>query len=82
LIEEDIATIERWVAAGIPQGDPVRRPALPAFTEGRIRAYVRGVSRPPSSARTSSRASAVVLPRRRPDLRVGPASRVSPALFP
>lgn len=34
LREADIATIENWVAAGMPQGDPAKLPALPTFTSG------------------------------------------------
>jgi hypothetical protein len=34
LTDEQIATIQRWVADGAPEGDPAKVPALPRFTEG------------------------------------------------
>ncbi|HKE83355.1 MAG TPA: hypothetical protein VKB50_06360, partial [Vicinamibacterales bacterium] len=34
LSAEQIATIQRWVADGAPEGDPKKLPALPRFTEG------------------------------------------------
>jgi hypothetical protein len=34
LTAEQIATIEKWVDAGTPEGDPTKLPALPKFTEG------------------------------------------------
>lgn len=34
LSEEQIVTIERWVKAGMPEGDRSKQPPLPAFTEG------------------------------------------------
>ena len=34
LTDEQIATIQRWVADGAPEGDPAKLPALPRFTEG------------------------------------------------
>src|SRR5262245_53711024 len=30
----DIDVIQRWVAAGMPEGDPKQLPAMPAFTDG------------------------------------------------
>jgi mono/diheme cytochrome c family protein len=34
LTDDQIATIQRWVADGAPEGDPAKTPALPRFTEG------------------------------------------------
>jgi mono/diheme cytochrome c family protein len=34
LSDGQIATLERWVAAGMPEGDPSRLPPLPRFAEG------------------------------------------------
>jgi hypothetical protein len=34
LTDDQIATIQRWVADGAPEGDPAKMPALPRFTEG------------------------------------------------
>lgn len=34
LSEADIATFERWAAAGAPEGDPARLPPLPKLAEG------------------------------------------------
>jgi tetratricopeptide (TPR) repeat protein len=34
LSDEEIATIERWVEAGAPEGDPGKRPPAPPATEG------------------------------------------------
>ena len=34
LTDEQIATIQRWVADGAPEGNPAKTPALPRFTEG------------------------------------------------
>lgn len=34
LSDEQIATIGQWVKDGMPEGDPSKLPALPAFTEG------------------------------------------------
>jgi hypothetical protein len=34
LTDDQIATIQKWVAAGAPEGDPSKTPALPHFTEG------------------------------------------------
>jgi len=34
LTDDQIATIQRWVADGAPEGDPGKTPALPRFTEG------------------------------------------------
>ena len=34
LTEEQIAAIAAWVKSGMPEGDPRKLPALPAFTEG------------------------------------------------
>jgi hypothetical protein len=34
LSEAEIATLERWVVAGMPQGDPARLPSMPDFTAG------------------------------------------------
>jgi hypothetical protein len=34
LTDEQIATIQRWVADGAPEGDPAKTPPLPRFTEG------------------------------------------------
>jgi hypothetical protein len=34
LTDADIATIDRWVAAGMPEGDPSKLPKMPAFTDG------------------------------------------------
>lgn len=34
LSEEQIATIAKWVAAGMPEGDPSKTPAPPKFAEG------------------------------------------------
>ena len=34
LSDEQIATIERWAAAGAPEGDRSKLPPLPSFTEG------------------------------------------------
>ncbi len=34
LSDRDIETIERWVADGMPQGDPQKLPAMPNFTDG------------------------------------------------
>jgi hypothetical protein len=34
LTDEQVATIQRWVADGAPEGDPAKLPALPRFTEG------------------------------------------------
>ncbi len=32
--QADINTIQRWVRAGMPEGDPKKLPQMPAFTEG------------------------------------------------
>ena len=34
LTDDQIATIQRWVADGAPEGDPAKMPARPRFTEG------------------------------------------------
>src|SRR5258708_2535940 len=34
LTAQQIASIQQWVDAGMPEGDPAKRPALPKFTEG------------------------------------------------
>src|SRR5262245_47300714 len=34
LTDEQIATIQRWVVDGAPEGDPAKTPPLPRFTEG------------------------------------------------
>jgi hypothetical protein len=34
LSDEQIGTIEKWVAAGMPEGDRTKMPKLPVFTEG------------------------------------------------
>jgi mono/diheme cytochrome c family protein len=34
LTEQQISTLERWVAAGMPQGDPAKLPALPPTASG------------------------------------------------
>jgi hypothetical protein len=34
LTDDQIATIQQWVASGMPEGDPAKLPALPKFTEG------------------------------------------------
>jgi hypothetical protein len=34
LHDADIETIQRWVDAGMPEGDPAKLPAMPAFTHG------------------------------------------------
>ena len=34
LTEEQIQTIQAWVDAGMPEGDPAKTPAIPAFAEG------------------------------------------------
>ena len=34
LTEQEIATIERWVAGNTPEGDPKQLPPLPAFADG------------------------------------------------
>jgi hypothetical protein len=34
LRDEDIGVIQRWVEAGMAEGDPAKLPAMPAFTQG------------------------------------------------
>jgi hypothetical protein len=34
LRDEDIDVLQRWVDAGMPEGDPAKLPAMPAFTQG------------------------------------------------
>jgi hypothetical protein len=34
LSESEITTIKQWVEAGMPEGDPAKLPAMPAFTPG------------------------------------------------
>jgi mono/diheme cytochrome c family protein len=34
LTDQQIASIQQWVEAGMPEGDPAKLPALPKFTEG------------------------------------------------
>lgn len=34
LSDEQIATVQQWVAAGMPEGDPQKLPAKPAFVDG------------------------------------------------
>ena len=34
LTDPQIAGIQQWVAAGMPEGDPAKLPAVPKFTEG------------------------------------------------
>ena len=34
LTDQQIVTIQQWVDAGMPEGDPARLPALPRFPEG------------------------------------------------
>src|SRR5207247_2233270 len=34
LSDGEIATLQKWVEAGMPEGDPKKLPAIPPFTEG------------------------------------------------